>query len=46
MLMKSFMDMESRLAILHLIKEVPNFKKIVEGYLCIGRDALVGHINA
>ena len=46
LLMKSFMDKESRPVIPHLIEEVPDFKKFVEGYLCIGRDALVGHTNA
>ena len=46
LLMKSFMNTESRLVIPHLIEEVPNFKKFVEGYLCTGRDALAGHTNA
>ena len=46
LLMKSFMDTESRPVILHLIEEVPDFKKFVEGYLCIGCDALAGHTNA
>ena len=30
----------------HLIKEVPDFKKFVERYLCNGCDALTGHTNA
>ena len=46
LLMKSFMDTESRPIIPHLIEEVPDFKKFVEGYLCTGRDALAGHTNA
>ena len=46
LLMKSFIDTESRPVIPHLIEEVPDFKKFVEGYLCTGRDALAGHINA
>ena len=46
LLMKSFMDTESWPIIPHLIEEVPDFKKFVEGYLCIGRDALIGHTNA
>ena len=46
LLMKSFMDMESRPVIPHLIEEVPDFKKFVEGYLCTRRDALAGHTNA
>ena len=46
LLMKSFMDTKSRLVIPHLIEEVPDFKKFVEGYLCTGRDALAGHTNA
>ena len=46
LLMKSFMDTESCLVIPHLIEEVPDFKKFVEGYLCTGRDALAGHTNA
>ena len=46
LLMKSFMDTESRPVIPHLIEEVPDFKKFVEGYLCTGRDALARHMNA
>ena len=46
LLMKSFMDTESCPVIPHLIEEVPDFKKFVEGYLCTGRDALAGHTNA
>ena len=45
MLMKSFMDVEKQLVILHLIEEVPNFKGFVEGFFCIGNDALEGHTN-
>ena len=45
LLMKSFMDTESRPVIPHLIEEVPDFKKFVEGYLCTGRDAVAGHTN-
>ena len=46
LLMKSFMDTESRPVIPYLIEEVPNFKKFVEGYLCTRRDALAGHTDA
>ena len=46
LLMKSFMDTESHPIIPHLIEEVPDFKKFVEGYLCTGRDALARHTNA
>ena len=43
LLMKSFT--ESRPVNPHLIEEVPDFKKFVEGYLCTGRDALAGYID-
>ena len=46
LLMKSFMDTKSRPIIPHLIEEVPDFKKFVEGYLYTGHDALAGHTNA
>ena len=46
LLMKSFMDTESRPIIPHLIEEVPDFKKFVEGYLCTGHNVLAGHTNA
>ena len=46
LLMKSFMDTKSRPVIRHLIEEVPDFKKFVDGYLCCGRDALIRHTNA
>ena len=46
LLMKSFMDTESRPVILHLIEEVLDFKKFVEGYLCTWRNALAEHTNA
>ena len=46
LLMKSFMDTESQPVIPHLIEEVPDFKKFIEGYLCTRRDALAGHTNA
>jgi hypothetical protein len=45
-LMKSFMDVETEPIIPHLIEEVPNFKAFVDGYLCSGNDALLGHTNA
>jgi hypothetical protein len=45
MLMKSFMDAEKEPVIPHLIEEVPNFKAFVDGFLCIGNDALQGHTN-
>ena len=46
LLMKSFMDTKFRPIIPHLIKEVPNFKKFVGGYLCTRHDALTRHTNA
>jgi hypothetical protein len=46
MLMKSFMDVKKELVIPHLIEEVSNFKAFVDGFLCIGNDALQGHTNA
>ena len=46
LLVKSFMDTKSCPIIPHLIKEVPDFKKFVEGYLCTGRDVLTRHTNA
>lgn len=42
-LMKSFMECESHPVIPHLIEEVPDFKKFVEGYLGTGGDFLEGH---
>ena len=45
LLMKLFVDTESRLVIPHLIEKVLDFKKFVEGYLCTGHDALTGHTN-
>ena len=45
LLIKSFIDIESHPVIPHLIKEVPDFKKFVKGYLCIGHDALTEHTN-
>ena len=46
LLMKSFMYTESQPVIPHVIEEVPDFKKFMEGYLCIGHDALAEHTNA
>ena len=46
LLMKSFMDTKSRLVILHLIEEVLDFKKFVEGYLSTRCDALAMHTKA
>ena len=45
-LMKSFMDCESHPVIPHLIEEVPDFKKFVQGYLGTSGDSLEGHSNA
>jgi hypothetical protein len=45
-LMKLFMDVETEPVIPHLIEDVPNFKAFVDGYLCSGNDALLGHTNA
>lgn len=44
--MKSFMDVKKQLVILHLIKQIPDFKAFVEGYLYFANDALQGHLNA
>jgi hypothetical protein len=46
MLMKSFMNSETKPVIPHLIEEVSNFKAFVDGYFCSGNDALQGHTNA
>ena len=46
LLMKFVIDTESQCFIPHLIEEVPNFKKFVEGYLCTRRDVLARHTNA
>ena len=45
-LMKSFMDCEVQPVIPHLIEEVPDFKRFVEGYLLTGDEALSGHSQA
>ena len=45
-LMKSFMDVHSVPTIPHLIEEVPDFKSFIEGSICDGEDALVGHTKA
>ena len=45
LLIKSFVDTQSRPVIPHFIEKVPNFKKF-EGYLCTGHDALIDHTNA
>jgi hypothetical protein len=44
--MKSFMDCETQPVIPHLIEEVPDFKRFVEGYLSTGDDSLQGHSQA
>ena len=41
--MNSFMDVESHPVIPHLIKEVPDFKTFVDGYLGSGGNFLEGH---
>ena len=46
LLMKSFMDTKAWPIIPHLIEEVPDFKKFVEGYLYTRRNALARHTNA
>lgn len=43
LLMKSFMDAEEKPVIPHLIEEVPDFKGFLEGYLCDGKETLIGH---
>jgi hypothetical protein len=42
-LMKSFMDCETHLIILHFIEKIPDFKQFVDGYLDTSRDFLEGH---
>ena len=44
--MKSLMNTESWPIILHLIEEVLDFKKFVEGYLCTRSNVLEDHTNA
>jgi len=44
--MKSFMDTEEKPVIPHLIEEVPDFKKFIDGYLCDGKEELLGHTSA
>ena len=46
LLMKSFMDIEDKPVIPHLIEEVPDFKKFMEGFLCDGDESLYGHTSA
>ena len=43
LLMKSFMDIEAVPTILHLIKEVPKFKKFIENGIVVQENALLGH---
>jgi hypothetical protein len=43
LLIKSFMDVEEKLFISHLIEEVPNFKGFLEGYLYTRKEILRGH---
>jgi hypothetical protein len=38
------MDAESLLVILHLVKEVPDFKGFIDSCICMKGDALEGHI--
>ena len=46
LLMKSFMKNETVPTIPHLIKEVPDFKKFIEGSMLDGANALMGHTKA
>ena len=46
LLMKSFMDIKAIPTILHLIKEVPNFKKFIENGIAIGENVLLGHTKS
>ena len=46
LLMKSFMDVEAVPTILHLIEEVPDFKKFIEDGIAMGKNALLGHTKA
>ena len=46
LLMKSFMDGESKPMILHLIEEVPNFKGFIDSCICKKSKALKGHTTS
>ena len=46
LLMKSFMDVEAVLTILHLTKEVPDFKKFIEEGIALKKNALLDHTKA
>jgi hypothetical protein len=46
LLMKSFMKNEKVPTIPHLIEEVPDFKKFIEGSMLDGANALMGHTKA
>ena len=46
LLMKSFMKNETVPTIPHLIQEVPDFKKFIEGSMLDGASALMGHTKA
>ena len=46
LLMKSFMDVEAVPTILHLIKEIPDFKKLIKDGIAMGKNTLLGHTKA
>ena len=46
LLIKSFMHVEAILTIPHLIEEVRDFKKFIEGDIAVGENALLGHTKA
>ena len=46
LLMKSFMDVEVVSTIPHLIEEMLDFKKFIEGGIAMGENALMGHTKA
>ena len=46
LLMKSFMDIEAFPTILHLIEEVPNFKKSIENGIAVRENAWLRHTKA
>ena len=46
LLMKSFLDVEAVPTILHLIKEVPNFKKFIKDGISVQENALLKHPKA
>ena len=46
LLMKSYMDMEKNHVILHMIKELPDWRAYVSKHIPSGKEKLVGHTKA